>query len=208
MPKLTTAKKRDAETQSAEENAEEKSNTEVQVPDSKFQNPKAEDPQNISPTQPSTEAFTQEPNLESGDTLNLKGKALFTQAEVNRIVKRELQRLEAKLLAGEQERFNTETGSLRTQLQERDARDLLNQEAMRAGVRNTNLLWQVVRGQIEYDAAGQPANIPVLLESARRDYPEIFINEQRPIGSADGGAGGNIKMPVSVNTFIRHLARR
>lgn len=210
MPNLTTAARQGAETQPAEKQAEEDKNSKFQIPDSKLDDGRNANEPVTNGDQPTRQAAEENPQniKDEPEGLNLKGKTLFTQTEVNRIVRRELERLERKLKAAEEERLAVETGELRQQITERDARDAVTEAAAKAGVRNTKLLWQVVRGNLEFDDKGAPVNLKAALETARKDYPEIFLTDQRARGSADGGAGSKSKMPVSVNQFIRHLSGR
>jgi colicin import membrane protein len=124
----------------------------------------------------------------------------FTQDELNSIIQKRLDKAErdwqkkmtdaeAKAKLSEDERTKAELEETRAQLAERDRRDVVKEAAEKAGVKNPRLFYNAYKDDLETDAKGKITNLKEVLESAKAESPELFTEQAKPAGSADGGTG-------------------
>ncbi len=164
-----TAEGQDSGTQNATNNTEDKSGT-----------------QNASQT-------TEDTNT------NDKTEKTFTQADVNRLIKRETDKLEKRLKLDEDGRRAAELDDLKTQLRERDARDSVRESAEKSGAKNASLIYKVVKDDLEFDKDGKVTNLKDVLEQAKKDFPDLFnassdkandkVVDKKALSSVDAGEG-------------------
>lgn len=83
--------------------------------------------------------------------------------------------------------LQTENADLKAAIRLRDSRDAVTGEIIAAGARSPDLLFDLVRDSIEFDARGKPQNVGAVVADLKAKYPEQF-GTQTP-QSIDGGAG-------------------
>lgn len=91
-------------------------------------------------------------------------------------------------------------------IRERDARDAIRQAARKAGAAPdaVDAVYRMLKGDIEYDDDGQPANVDALLKDAKQIAPQLFRASN---GRADGGAGNRQTKPnETMNDLLRRAA--
>jgi len=147
---------------------------------------------------------------------------MFTQADVDRIVRERLQREvkkgireELKKLSGDGD--DKDKPTVESIARERDT--LLRENRIYKAadeveayvsdknikVRNMRGLLKFIRSDYQFDDDGKVANLKELIAEAKRDAPELFgVNA----GSADGGAGNGYPVGADMNTLIRQAAGR
>lgn len=110
---------------------------------------------------------------------------------------------ETDRLKAELDARNEELTVLRGRERERNAESVITKAA--TGAIKPEAIWRMVRSDIEYDDDGQPANVKPLIESVKREFPELFHARN---GSADGGNGnGRVPETNDLNDAFRALAR-
>lgn len=127
----------------------------------------------------------------------------FTQEEVNRLIKRETDKLEKRLKLNDDERKQAEIDDLRSQLRERDTRDAVTEAGRKLGAKNTRLLYQAVRDDLEFDDAGNVKNLKAVLDAAKTEYPELFATDGKKAKVDAGAQGKGSTSGTSMNDFIR-----
>lgn len=124
----------------------------------------------------------------------------YTQAEVDAMLKKAQKEAdkkaadaEAKAKLSEDERKDAELAEAKAQLRERDARDAVKEAAVKAGVKNPDLFYKAVKGDLEFDDAGNVKNLKDVLESSKTEMPELYgeVEKPKPEGGADAGEGKN-----------------
>jgi len=124
----------------------------------------------------------------------------YTQAELDALLKKaqkdadkKIADAQAKAKLSEDERKDAELAETRAQLRERDARDAVKEAASKAGVKNTDLFYKAVKGDLEFNDDGTIKNLKDVLESSKTEMPELYGETEKPKaeGSADEGAGKN-----------------
>jgi hypothetical protein len=137
----------------------------------------------------------------TGEDTGNKRQRFFSQTEVNRIVKREIDRALKNSKLPELETAQAKVAELETQIRQKALREQVTEAAAKAGARNPTLLFRAVGEKIELDDKGKPENLDEVFKEARRDYPELFGATTK--GKADGGAGQHINPRLSMNELLR-----
>jgi hypothetical protein len=149
----------------------------------------------------SKKSNTEDAEYNGEDTGAKSRQRFFSQTEVNRIVKREIERALKTSKLPELETAQAKVTELETQLRKRDLREQVAGAGAKAGARNGLLLFRAVEEKLELDEKGQPKNLDEVIKEARRDYPELFGAAAK--GNANGGAGQNLSARPSMNDLLR-----
>ena len=88
------------------------------------------------------------------------------------------------------EGLRRENEELRNAARLRDARDQITAELARAGARSPALIFESVKGRIEFGEDGKALNAPALLAEIRQAYPEQFAAGEVP-PPIDAGTGAS-----------------
>lgn len=167
------------------------------------ENPNPEGNENTAPTAEDvarlTEALRKERDARSGAEKQAKDLA-SKLASIESSGKSESEKLAARLEALEKDNAVKSRA-----IQERDAKDAAI--ALAGGSKNDSagVVWMAIKSDVEYDDAGQPTNLRTLIDTMKRDAPQLF----RPVtGKGDGGAGNTSKPDSStnMNNWIRQTA--
>lgn len=94
------------------------------------------------------------------------------------------------------ESLEAENAELRLAVRMSEARELLTGSLRSAGANSPELLFEAVKGQIQFADDGTPANSAAILDLLKRKYPEQFVREI-PAVSIDGGAGRIVHPPLT-----------
>ncbi len=129
----------------------------------------------------------------------------FSQTEVNRIVKREIERALKSSKLPELEAAQAKVAELETQVKRKMLREQLTDAAAKAGAKNPGLLFHAVEEKCELDESGKVKDLEEILKHARRDYPELFGPASK--GNANGGAGQQNNSKLSMNELLRRRGR-
>ena len=89
-----------------------------------------------------------------------------------------------------------ENAELRAAVRMSEARELLTGSLRSAGANSPELLFEAVKGEIQFADDGSPANSAAILDLLKRKYPEQFVRDI-PAVSIDGGAGRNVPSPLT-----------
>lgn len=138
---------------------------------------------------------------EAADEPGKTRQRFFSQTEVNRIVKREIERALKTSKQPELEAAQARVAELETQMRKRELREQVADAGARSGAKNPLLLFRAVEEKIELGDDGKPKNLEEVLKEARRDYPELFGPASR--GNANGGAGQQNNPRLSMNELLR-----
>lgn len=118
----------------------------------------------------------------------------YTKADLDKAVAKALKEsagkvaeAEARAKLSEEERTKAEIADLQTQIKTRDARDAVNTEAAKLGVKNPGLIYKLVKEELEFAADGKVSNLAEVFDSAKTEYPDLF--DTKPNQSIDAGAG-------------------
>ncbi|MGE3465543.1 MAG: hypothetical protein AB7J13_01305 [Pyrinomonadaceae bacterium] len=84
--------------------------------------------------------------------------------------------------------LQAENADLKAAIRLRDARDLVTAELGRAGARSPELLFESVKGELQFGESGEVQDLAALVATLRKRFPEQF-EQTRVNGSIDGGAG-------------------
>jgi hypothetical protein len=116
---------------------------------------------------------------------------------------------EAERLAEDRAQFDRDKADLATERRDLKVRTATALTANRVGAIYPDVIEAMVlsrMSEVEFDDAGAPTNIEVVLTDIKRSHPNLF---RAGVGSADGGASGRKTPPASsVNDAIRRAAGR
>jgi hypothetical protein len=117
---------------------------------------------------------------------------------------------EAERVAEDRKQIDAERAELAAERQAIKVRSTTATTAQRIGAIYPDVIEAMVLsriGEVEFDDAGAPTNIEVVLTDIKRTHPNLF--RAAPPGSADGGARGRAQPAgSSVNDSIRRAAGR
>lgn len=85
-------------------------------------------------------------------------------------------------------------------IRERDAKDASRDAARKAGSPDPDLVYRVIRTDLEYDADGKATNVKTLIDDLKATSPHLF---RAPGGKADAGAGKS-GQPTETKDWIRN----
>jgi len=83
--------------------------------------------------------------------------------------------------------LQAENEQLKAEIRFGAARDSVLEELKRAGARSPGLLFESVKGDLQFDDSGQPANTAAIVARLETAFPEQFGTDAPR--SIDGGAG-------------------
>jgi hypothetical protein len=89
------------------------------------------------------------------------------------------------------------------------ARELISRSAVMdaataAKAISAKAVYALIKGDLEFNDAGEPTNIDALLKQAQKDDPELF---KAANGSGDGGKGSPVGQTLDMNAALRAMAR-
>jgi hypothetical protein len=91
-------------------------------------------------------------------------------------------------------------------IRERDAKDATRDAAKKAGAPDGDLIYRVIKSDLEYDDDGKPTNLKDLIADLKQTTPHLFKPESKRI---DGGSGNGSKPGKDdMNSMIRIAAGR
>jgi len=156
-----------------------------------------------------------------------EGEKQFSQAELNRIVRRETEKAvkkaqqdaqtaaqqaamtEAEKLKLRAEAAEKERDDARTEVLRQKARskvlDYLTDPKEKVGARNARAVLRMIEPSFEYEDDGEISNLKELVAQVKREAPELFMTST---GSANGGSGRTTQTHVDMNAAIRRAAGR
>lgn len=128
--------------------------------------------------------------------LDKERKARRDAVKAQKALQRELDALKAgdgdgdsdKLTAAEQRAEAAER-----RLREATGRSAVMDAANEANAIDLDVVYAMVRDELEYDDAGEPTNVEDVLEELQERKPKLFRHSK---GRGDGGAGGDTKVEV------------
>ena len=114
---------------------------------------------------------------------------------------------DAEKLAARIEALEKDNLAKSATIRERDAKDAARTAAKTAGAPDGDLIYRVIKSDIEFDDNGKPTNLSALIDDLKQLSPNLFKVEPKRI---DGGAGNGTKPKTSdsMNSFIRQAAGR
>lgn len=121
-----------------------------------------------------------------------KAEKTFTKSELDaanaKAVADALKKAEAEKDLSDLEKANNRLKELEEQIRLRDAKESGLDALKAAGARSPELMWEVLRGRLEFDDKGNAKNLDALVASFKTTYAEQFGIE-KPGETIDGGAG-------------------
>ncbi len=113
---------------------------------------------------------------------------------------------ESEKLAARLEVLEKDNQAKGAAIRERDAKDATRDAAKKAGAPDGDLIYRVLKGDIEYDDDGKPTNLKDLIADLKQTTPHLFKPATTRV---DGGAGNGSKPGKDdMNTAIRLAAGR
>lgn len=111
---------------------------------------------------------------------------------------------ESEKLAARLEALEKDNQAKGKAIQERDARDAVKDAAKKAGAPDPDLIFRVLKSDLEYDDDGSVSNLKPLIDDLKQTTPHLF---KAPASKVDGGSGnsGNAK-EAGMNAWIRREA--
>lgn len=112
-------------------------------------------------------------------------------AKENRALKARLTELEnagksdAERLATENEALKAQLADVTGKVRQAAAQEAVLSQSRKLGSPKPDLVWRLVRHDLEYDDDGAITNLDAVMKDAKAEAPELF----RANGNADGGAG-------------------
>lgn len=119
---------------------------------------------------------------------------------------RERQEAEARgeyqklLAAAERERDEA-----RNALRLAEAERVVDRTARRLGANHPDLVYRLIREDLQFDETGAPVNADDLVAALKRDYPTYFAP---PVAGADGGKSGKAVDTDDMDRILRRAAGR
>jgi hypothetical protein len=108
----------------------------------------------------------------------------------------QLEKDQTELSAQRSANLEAENAELRAAVRMSEAREHLTGSLRSAGANSPELLFEAVKGEIQFDDDGSLANSAAILDLLKRKYPEQFVRDIRAV-SIDGGAGRNVPPPLT-----------
>lgn len=130
-----------------------------------------------------------------------KAEKTYTKAEVE--AERQKAAAEALKKANEEkdlselERANKRIQELESGQRLRDAKDAVTAALTKAGARSPELIWQAMKGDLEFDDKGGVKNLDALVNSYKTDFADAFGIE-KPGETINGGAGGQAATKLTI----------
>lgn len=113
---------------------------------------------------------------------------------------------ESEKLAARLEALEKDNQAKGAAIRERDAKDATRDAAKKAGAPDGDLIYRVLKGDIEYDDDGKPTNLKDLIADLKQTTPHLFKPATTRV---DGGAGNGSKPGKDdMNSMIRAAAGR
>lgn len=113
---------------------------------------------------------------------------------------------ESEKLAARLEALEKDNQAKGAAIRERDAKDATRDAAKKAGAPDGDLIYRVLKGDIEYDDDGKPTNLKDLIADLKQTTPHLFKPATTRV---DGGAGNGSKPGKDdMNAWIRQQAGR
>lgn len=114
---------------------------------------------------------------------------------------------ESEKLAARLEALEKDNKAKGDAIRERDAKDAARTAAKTAGAPDGDLIYRVIKSDIEFDDDGKPTNLKTLIDDLKQLSPNLFKVEAKRINGGDGN-GQKPKVSESMNSFIRASAGR
>ena len=114
---------------------------------------------------------------------------------------------EAEKLTARLEQLERDNKAKGDAIRERDAKDAARTAAKTAGAPDGDLIYRVIKSDIEFDDDGKPTNLKTLIDDLKQLSPNLFKVEAKRINGGDGN-GQKPKVSESMNSFIRASAGR
>lgn len=95
----------------------------------------------------------------------------------------------AAQLQGDLETARSRIGELEDELRDIKSRDVVRQEAEKAGAISPNAVYALIRDDLEYDDQGNPTNVSEVIDQLREREGRLFAHAA---GHADGGPTGDV----------------
>lgn len=116
----------------------------------------------------------------------LDGKLKEYQTELAELRKfRDAGKSAAERLQSENETLKAQLAELTGKVRESTARDAVFAQSRKLGSPKPDLVWRLVRADLEFDDDGGVSNLDAVMKDVKAIAPELF----RPAGNADSGAG-------------------
>ena len=113
---------------------------------------------------------------------------------------------ESEKLAARLEALEKDNQAKGAAIRERDAKDATRDAAKKAGAPDGDLIYRVLKSDIEYDDDGKPTNLKALIDDLKQTTPHLFKPATTRV---DGGAGNGSKPGKDdMNSMIRAAAGR
>jgi len=123
----------------------------------------------------------------------------YTQADFDRALEKQKKDHEkaiaaeaAKAKLSDDEKKDATISELQQSLRMRDAKDEVTAALGREGAKATGLMWNAIKGELEFDDKGKLTNLKDLIKELKGDYADQF-GEPKPTEIIDGGAGQQAK---------------
>lgn len=156
---------------------------------------------NADTDKPNTDSETDKPDETQTETES-KTEKTFTQADINRIVKRETEKVLKNAKLSDDERTKAELADLKAELAARNAKDVFTEIAAKANVKNTNALYRLYKDDLEFDDKGKITNADEILKTAKSEMPELFQTSGKNV-DAKAKDDGSKTFGNSMNDLIR-----
>lgn len=154
----------------------------------------------------------------AGDPPKADPEKTYTKADLDRELEKQRKANEKaikdaaeKAKLTEDERKDAEIAEYKTQLRMRDAKDIVIAALEKAGTKATGLMWNAIKGDLEFDDKGKLTNLDSLVKDLQADYPDQF-GTPKPGESIDAAGkttgGGTLTkeklakmMPAEINAL-------
>lgn len=122
-----------------------------------------------------------------------KSEKTFTKLELEAAKQQAIadaqKKWEADKDLSELDRIKKENEDLKAANRLRDARDEVTTALGKLSAKSPDLIWEALKGRLEFDEKGGIKNLDTLINSFKESYPEQF-GVEKPSETIDGGAGG------------------
>lgn len=123
------------------------------------------------------------------------GEKTYTKAELDRELAKQKKEHDkaveaeaAKAKLSEDEKKDATIKELQQTIRMRDAKDEVVAALEKAGAKATGLMWNAIKGDLEFDDKGKLTNLKDLVKELQAEYADQF-GEPKPEGTVEGGAG-------------------
>lgn len=115
---------------------------------------------------------------------------------------------EAEKVAAERDAYKTRAEKYVATVRQANGREAVRSAAKEAGAADPDLIYRLVKADIEFDDDDEPANVERLVLAAKKEFADLFKTKPAKADAGGDGAKGAPPKGKDMNAWIRSQAGR